>query len=102
MIGPGGLLLVVPKYLQFPIQFYWWGCQKKGKLRHLILLSRVTDILSTRGDALTQDEWCILTLYSDPKDTDHVFLAFLRVLVGINNFDTWIDTQYVPDAIQVS
>jgi len=41
MIGPGGLLLVVPMYMQF--QFYWWGCQKNiAKLRHLILLSRVT------------------------------------------------------------
>ncbi len=43
MIGPGGLLLVVPTYMQFELQFYWWGCQKeKPKLRHLILLSRVT------------------------------------------------------------
>ncbi len=44
MIGPGGLLLVVSMYMQFQLQFYWWGCQKKktAKLRHLILLSRVT------------------------------------------------------------
>jgi hypothetical protein len=44
MIGPGGLLLVVPMYMQVRLQFYWWGCQKKkkGKLRHLILLSKVT------------------------------------------------------------
>jgi hypothetical protein len=43
MIGPGGLLLVVPTYMQFHLQFYWWGCQKKtAKLRHLILLWRVT------------------------------------------------------------
>jgi hypothetical protein len=43
MIGPGGLLLVVPTYMQLQLQFYWWGCQrKKAKLRHLILLSRVT------------------------------------------------------------
>jgi len=42
-IGPGGLLLVVSTYMQFQFQFYWWGCQKKtAKLRHLILLSRVT------------------------------------------------------------
>jgi hypothetical protein len=27
MIGPGGLLLVFPTYIQ--LQFYWWGCQKK-------------------------------------------------------------------------
>jgi hypothetical protein len=41
MIGPGGLLLVVPTYMQF--QFYWWSCQKKeAKLRDLILLSTVT------------------------------------------------------------
>jgi hypothetical protein len=32
MIGPGGLLLVVPKYMQFQLQFYWWGCQKKKQL----------------------------------------------------------------------
>jgi hypothetical protein len=28
MIGPDGLLLVVPTYLQFQLQFYGWGCQK--------------------------------------------------------------------------
>jgi hypothetical protein len=29
--------------MQFQLQFYWWGCQKKTpKLRHLISLSRVT------------------------------------------------------------
>jgi hypothetical protein len=27
MIGPGGLLLVVPTYMQFELQFYFW--QKK-------------------------------------------------------------------------
>jgi len=39
IIGPGGLLLVVPTYMQFQLQFYRWGCQKKNtaKLRHLIL-----------------------------------------------------------------
>jgi hypothetical protein len=45
MISPDGLLLVVPTYMQFHLQFYWWGYQKKkkkAKLRHLILLSRVT------------------------------------------------------------
>jgi hypothetical protein len=30
MIGPGGLLLVVPTYMQFQLQFYWWGCQKQN------------------------------------------------------------------------
>jgi hypothetical protein len=30
MIGPGGLLLVVPTYMQFQLQFYWWGCHKKN------------------------------------------------------------------------
>jgi hypothetical protein len=40
MIGLGGLLLVVPTYMQLQSQFYWWGCQqKKAKLRHLILLN---------------------------------------------------------------
>jgi hypothetical protein len=43
MIDAGGLLLVVPTYMQFQSQFYWWGCQNKtAKLRHLILLSRLT------------------------------------------------------------
>ncbi len=28
MIGPGGLLLVIPTCLQFQFQFYWWGCKK--------------------------------------------------------------------------
>jgi hypothetical protein len=31
MIAPGGLLLVVPMYVQFRSQFYWWGCQIKNK-----------------------------------------------------------------------
>jgi hypothetical protein len=31
-IGPGGLLLVVPMYMQFSLQFYWWGCRK---IKHL-------------------------------------------------------------------
>jgi hypothetical protein len=41
MIGPGGLLLVVPTYTQF--QSFIGGVAKKtAKLKHLILLSRVT------------------------------------------------------------
>jgi len=28
MIGPSGLLLVVPTYLQLLFQFYGWGCKK--------------------------------------------------------------------------
>jgi hypothetical protein len=32
MIGPGGLLVVVPTYIQFQLQFYWWGCQKNNQL----------------------------------------------------------------------
>jgi hypothetical protein len=28
MIGPCGLQLVVPTYLQFQIQFYWWVCHR--------------------------------------------------------------------------
>ncbi len=52
MISPGGLLLVVPTYMQFEFQFYWWGCQKqRAKLRHLIFIIQ-SDILSTGGDAL--------------------------------------------------
>ncbi len=43
MIGPGSLLVLLPMYMQFQFQYYWWGCQKKkAKLKHLILLSRVT------------------------------------------------------------
>ncbi len=43
IVGPGGVLLVVPTYMQFQLQFYWWGCQKKSAiLKHLILLSKVT------------------------------------------------------------
>jgi hypothetical protein len=43
MIGPGGLLLVVPMNMQFQLQFYCWGCPKQtAKLKHLIFLSRVT------------------------------------------------------------
>jgi hypothetical protein len=43
MIGPGGVPLVVPTYMQFQLLFYWWGCQKKSaQLNHLILLSKVT------------------------------------------------------------
>jgi hypothetical protein len=30
IIGSVGLLLVVPTNMQFPLQFYWWGCQKKN------------------------------------------------------------------------
>jgi hypothetical protein len=29
MLGPGGLLLVVPTYVGFQLQFYWWGCKKR-------------------------------------------------------------------------
>jgi hypothetical protein len=28
MIGPGGLHLVVLTYMQFRLEFYWWGWQK--------------------------------------------------------------------------
>jgi hypothetical protein len=43
MIGPCGLLLVVPTNMQLQLQFYWWVAKKKtAKLRHLILLSTVT------------------------------------------------------------
>jgi hypothetical protein len=40
MIGLGGLLLVVPLYVQFSYSFI--GGVKKELNRHLILLSRVT------------------------------------------------------------
>jgi hypothetical protein len=43
MIGPGGLLLVVPTYMQSSYSFISeFVGKKKAKLRHLILLSRVT------------------------------------------------------------
>jgi hypothetical protein len=32
MIRPGGLLLVVPTYLQSLFHFYWWGCKKVNSL----------------------------------------------------------------------
>jgi hypothetical protein len=43
MIGPGGLLLVVPHVYAVPVSVLLVGLQKKkpAKLRHLILLSRV-------------------------------------------------------------
>jgi hypothetical protein len=31
MISPGGLLLVVPTYMQFEFQFYWWGFTQEKK-----------------------------------------------------------------------
>jgi hypothetical protein len=43
---PGGLLLVVPTYMQFWLRFYWWGCPKKAKL--LLIES---DTLRSGGDA---------------------------------------------------
>jgi hypothetical protein len=45
MIGPDGLLLVVPTYMQYSSYNFIGGVAKKkktAKLRHLILLSRVT------------------------------------------------------------
>jgi hypothetical protein len=62
MIGPGGLLLASspPCICSFQFQFYWWGCPKKkkktAKLRHLILLTIQSYILSTVGDALSPVE----------------------------------------------
>ncbi len=32
MIGTGGLLVVVPTYLQSPFQFYGWGWRKSKQL----------------------------------------------------------------------
>jgi hypothetical protein len=28
IVGPGGLLLVIPTYMQYLFQFYGWGCSK--------------------------------------------------------------------------
>jgi hypothetical protein len=42
MIGPGGLLLVVPTYLQSRFQFYWWVAKKKTKLGCEKYFCRVT------------------------------------------------------------
>jgi hypothetical protein len=44
MIGPGGLLLVVPHVYAVPVSVLLVGLPKKpkAKLRHLILLFRVT------------------------------------------------------------
>jgi hypothetical protein len=45
MIGPSGLLLVVPHVYAVPVSFIGRVAKKrKAKLRHLILLSRVTYI----------------------------------------------------------
>jgi hypothetical protein len=42
MFGRGCLLLIVPRYMEFPSQFYRWGCQNKtAKLRHLIFWAPV-------------------------------------------------------------
>ncbi len=63
MIGPGGLLIVVPTYMLVQLQIYLWGCQKRTvKLRHLILLSRVTYWVSTGGDALSSQVHTSTTL----------------------------------------
>jgi hypothetical protein len=55
MIGPGGLLLVVPTCLQSPFQYNGWGCKKVGDWLHLgcekILFWRVAYWVSTGGDA---------------------------------------------------
>jgi hypothetical protein len=51
MVGPGGLLLLVPTYFQSRFQFYGWGC-KYSNLDVEKYFCRVT-ILSTGGDALT-------------------------------------------------
>jgi hypothetical protein len=43
MIGPGGLVLVVPHVYAVPVSVLLMGLPKKeAKLRHLIILSRVT------------------------------------------------------------
>jgi len=51
MIGLGGLVIIVPTYLQFQLQFYWWGCQKKQQLNLYIYFIIQSDILSIGGDA---------------------------------------------------
>jgi hypothetical protein len=61
MIGPDGLLLLVPTYMQFQLQFYGWGLpgrKKQAKLfRYLILLSRVTCWAPV--DMLSGDDGCV-------------------------------------------
>jgi len=53
MIGPGGLLLVVPICLQSPFQFNGWGCKKVGNYTWMwkIVFWRVAYSVSTGGDA---------------------------------------------------
>jgi hypothetical protein len=57
MIAPGGLLLIVPTYINaVPVTVLLVGLPKKkkpAKLRHLILLSRVT-YLATMVEMLLQ------------------------------------------------
>jgi hypothetical protein len=49
MIRPGGLLLVVPTYLQSQFQFYWWVAKKKTKLN--------LDVRNTFARSHTQHWW---------------------------------------------
>ncbi len=57
MIGPGGLI-VVPTYMQFQLQSYWWGLPKvkTAKLRHLNFIIQ-SDILSTRRCSKWEARW---------------------------------------------
>jgi len=79
MIGTGGLLLVVPTYMQFQSQFYWWGCQKKkiAKLRYLILLSRVTYWAVVEMLLAKQQKVCNSTACSVYSSVEHSF-TFLK------------------------
>ncbi len=51
-IGPDGLVIVVPMYMQFQLQFYWWGCRKKNSQTQTFNFIIQSDIPSTVGDAL--------------------------------------------------
>ncbi len=66
MIGRDGLLSAVPTYMQLQLQFYWWGCPKKNqpKLRHLILLSRVTDWAPVEMLLVPFSSWCLIGLFT--------------------------------------
>jgi hypothetical protein len=76
MIAPGGLLLVVPTYMQFRFQFYGWGYEKKVNnwtwMWEILLQGH---ILSTGGDALRTLKLILIMFRCKPK-TFEVFNFF--------------------------
>jgi hypothetical protein len=69
MIRPGGLLLVVPTYLQFPVQFYGWGLEKSKQLN-----LEVTNIFA---ESHTEHQWGCSSLPISPHYVYYVFNLLL-------------------------